>query len=86
MERLRSDIFKENQIAARVNCENRSLDELRKKAPPNNTEFEQETVNTPHYETSSLRQCYDCIIGPIADLLQGDELIIVPDGPLCLVP
>jgi len=33
-----------------------------------------------------LRQFYDCIIGPIADLLQGDELIIVPDGPLCLVP
>ena len=28
----------------------------------------------------------DAIIGPIADLCQGDELIIVPDGPLCLAP
>ena len=85
LKRLRSDVFKENQIAAQVKCENRSLDELRKKAPPS-SEFEQETVNTPLHETSSLRQFFDCIIGPIADLLHGDELVIVPDGPLCLAP
>ena len=29
---------------------------------------------------------FNAIIGPIADLLEGDELIIVPDGPLCLAP
>ena len=34
----------------------------------------------------SLQPLHDAIIGPIADLCQGDELIIVPDGPLCLAP
>ena len=29
---------------------------------------------------------YDHLIGPIADFLEGDDLIVVPDGPLCLVP
>ena len=29
---------------------------------------------------------YDTVIGPIADFLHGDELIIVPDGPLWLAP
>lgn len=33
-----------------------------------------------------MRLLYDTVIGPIAKLLQGDELIIVPDGPLCLAP
>ena len=86
LKRLRRDVFKEYQISDRVKCENRSLDELRKKAPPNNTEFEHEIINTPFYETSSLRQFYDCVIDPIADLLEGDELVIVPDGPLSLAP
>ena len=86
MKRLRSDVFKEYQITDRVNRENRSLDELSKKALPNNSEFDQETINTPYCETSSLRQFYDCVIGPIVDLLQGDELVSVPDGPLFLAP
>ena len=29
---------------------------------------------------------YDNVINPIKDLLQCDELLIVPDGPLCLAP
>ncbi len=85
LECLRKDAFKENDIDARVTCENRSLDELRKKLPPSK-EFEQETVKASHCENNSLQILHDCIIGPIADLLEGDELIIVPDGPLCLAP
>ena len=85
LECLRKDVFKENDIAARVTCENRSLDELRKKLPPSN-DFEQETVKASQCENNSLRTLHDCIIGPVADLLQGGELVIVPDGPLCLAP
>ncbi|KAL9951531.1 hypothetical protein ACROYT_G044207 [Oculina patagonica] len=85
LECLMKDVFKENNIAARVTCENRSLDELRKKLP-SSQEFEQETVKALHCENNSLHTLHDCIISPIADLLQGDELIIVPDGPLCLAP
>ena len=36
--------------------------------------------------TNVFRPLYDVIIGPIADLLQGDQLIVVPDGPFCLAP
>ena len=36
---------------------------------------------------NALQPLHDAILGPIADLCQGtDELIIVPDGPLCLAP
>lgn len=34
----------------------------------------------------SLKALYDMIISPIADLIDGDEITIVPDGPLFLVP
>ena len=34
----------------------------------------------------SLQPLYDAIIGPIADLCRGDELIIVPDGPFWFAP
>ena len=36
--------------------------------------------------TILLRLFHDCIIAPVADLLKGEELVIVPDGPLCLAP
>ena len=34
----------------------------------------------------ALKELYNNCIGPVADLLHGDEIIIVPDGPLALVP
>ena len=36
--------------------------------------------------TNALRKLYDIIVAPIADLIDGDELVFVPEGPLCLVP
>jgi len=36
-------------------------------------------------QMSVLRALYDVIIDPIADLIHGNELILVPEGPLCLV-
>ena len=85
LECVRKDVFKENGIAARATCEDRTLDKLRKKLPPSE-EFKKETAKTLPSINNSLRLFHDCIIGPIADFLQGDELIIVPDGPLCLAP
>lgn len=32
------------------------------------------------------RTLYDVIFGPIIDRLQGGEIVIVPEGPLCLAP
>ena len=84
LERLRKGVFKENKITARVACEDRSLDDLRNRLPPSR-ESSQET-KTSNDNSISLRLFHDTFIGPIADLLEGDELIIIPDGPLCLAP
>ena len=37
-------------------------------------------------EHRTLETLYDDIIDPIKDLLSGNELIFVPEGPLCLLP
>ena len=85
LERLRKDMIEENKIRVRVTCENRSLDERGHNLPPSEEAF-METAERLKNKNDSLRLFYDCVIGPIADVLEGDELPIVPDGPLCLVP
>ena len=69
----------------RVRCENRSLD-----GPTDDSsserEDDQEPTQTLQCTIESLQPLHDVIIGPIADLCHGNELIIVPDGPLCLAP
>ena len=85
LECVRKDVFKEYKIDGRVACENRSLDEQTNKISPSR-EFTEERKKTLACNNNSLRFFHNCIIVPIADLLEGDELIIVPDGPLCLAP
>ncbi|CAH3164551.1 unnamed protein product [Pocillopora meandrina] len=34
----------------------------------------------------SFKELFDLIIAPVADLVYGNDLILVPEGPLCLVP
>ena len=68
-----------------VKCENRSMDELSDE-PPTNREADEEKEHSSTCSVTSLRSLYDVLIGPIADLLQGDQLIVVPDGPFCLAP
>ena len=84
LERVRKYVFKENCIDGTVTCENRSLEELRNERSPRK-EFVEERGKPLAYN-NSLRFFHDCIIAPITDLLEGDELIIVPEGPLCLAP
>ena len=68
-----------------VRCENRSMDKLRDDSPSNEG-GDEEGAGSTQCTMESLRPLYDAIIGPIEDLCQGDELIMVPDGPLCLAP
>ena len=44
------------------------------------------TSHSSYFETKSLHTFYNVFIDPIRDLLQGDELVFVPQGPLCLAP
>ena len=39
-----------------------------------------------HCTISLMQPLYDAIIGPVEDLCEGDEIIMVPDGALCLAP
>ncbi|XP_027055700.1 tetratricopeptide repeat protein 28-like, partial [Pocillopora damicornis] len=74
------------EIGARagVKIENRSLDESREvgcttdRAPVN--------ISRPLSSQESLKSFFDLIIAPVADLVHGNDLILVPEGPLCLVP
>ena len=77
--------LRENGITFRVRCENRSLDELRDEIPFTE-ESRQDPAASSRCQYKFLRFLYETVIDPIANLLPGDELIIVPDGPLCLAP
>ncbi len=78
---LMDKTFKEIDVRVDVKCENRSLHDPKGESPINK-ESCQEIVDCKH----TLRLLFDSVFGAIANLLEGDELIIVPDGPLCLVP
>ena len=70
-----------------VECEDRSLELTRdkrlavKRAPQDG----RQTKNL-NLEQRALSTLYDTIIGPIQDLFSGYELIVIPEGPLCLAP
>ena len=76
---------KEIGVIADVNCEDRSL------RNPNDKKLAEEGSIKPKshsssFETNSLQTFYNVVIDPILDLLQGDEVVIVPQGPLYLAP
>ena len=69
---------------AGVKIENRSLDESR--VAGCTTERAPVSVSRPVSAKESLKTFFDLIIAPVADLVHGKNLILVPEGPLCLVP
>ncbi|XP_068717168.1 tetratricopeptide repeat protein 28-like [Montipora capricornis] len=44
------------------------------------------TFQSLSFSVHSLQPLYDVLISPIADLIQGDDLVFVPDGHFCLAP
>ena len=74
-------------VSLRVKCENRSLDELNNRDVNDHDAKDEDKQGVPPQCTiDALQPLHNVILGPIADLCQGSELIIVPDGPLCLAP
>ena len=78
IEGLRKRVLNENQIRGR------SVDKMREESPPSHA-TDQTSQSTPA-TTSSLRALYLSIFEPIRSMLKGDEIVIVPDGPLHLTP
>ena len=78
--------YEKNDVRTNVNCENRSLDVLHEnrytveRSPKKCSQQILQEDNLP------LAALYSYVITPILDLIEGDELIIVPDGPLWLAP
>ncbi len=70
--------MKENHISGR------SLHKARETLPPSNESCQ--TAQSSLCEINSLRLLYQSIFGPIESMLKSNEVIIVPDGPLCLTP
>ena len=70
-------------VRAHVDCEDHSLmtawKEIQVKA---DVHCEDRLVRKP----MALQTLYNVVIDPIRDLLHSDELVIVPQGPLCLAP
>ena len=83
---LMETILKRIGVGDGVRCENRSLDPLRNDLSCSKKPISEKTVLPSSSSVNSLQPLYDVLLGPIADLLQGNELIVVPDGPFCLAP
>ncbi|XP_068726905.1 tetratricopeptide repeat protein 28-like [Montipora capricornis] len=77
--------LKQIGAGAVVRCENRSVHRHRSDVSCSGEAVE-ESFESFSVSDNPLQSLYDFLISPIADLLQGDDLIFVPDGPFCLAP
>ena len=84
-ESLLESTYEEIGVRADVNCEDRSLSKPRDKKSAEERSSKPRSYSSS-FETKSLQTLYNVVIDPIRDLLHGDEVVIVPQGPLCLAP
>ena len=88
LESLTHKSYKQIGVFKKVMCENRSLDgpadEESEEVPYRNRD--EKSKASADGEGDALKALSDVVLGPILHLLQSDEVIIVPDGPLFLVP
>ncbi|CAH3131930.1 unnamed protein product, partial [Pocillopora meandrina] len=79
-------VYTQLGVRSNVRCENRSLDALREGCSKVD-ETTKEANPQPHIQQDGcLSSLYDIVMKPVADLIQGDELLIIPDGPLWIAP
>ena len=85
-ESLLESTYEEIGVRADVNCEDRSLGNPNDKKLADERSPRKPRSHSSYFETKSLQTLYNVVIDPIRDLLHGDEVVIVPEGPLCLAP
>ena len=73
-------------VGANANCENRSLDVFRENCSAVERSSKKSSQPILQEDLHPLSALYSYVIAPILDLIDGDEIIIVPDGPLWLAP
>ena len=81
---LLDTVLKKIGAGVGIRCENRSMDKL--STTTSTTRDEHQASEASQETTDCLQLLYKVLIGPIENLLDGDELIVVPDGALCKAP
>ncbi|XP_066016332.1 tetratricopeptide repeat protein 28-like isoform X2 [Pocillopora verrucosa] len=79
-------VYKQLGVRSNVRCENRSLDALRESRSKVDEKTEEDNPQPPIQQNECLSALYDTVMRPVADLVEGHELLIIPDGPLWLAP
>ncbi|XP_068674027.1 tetratricopeptide repeat protein 28-like [Montipora foliosa] len=77
--------FEQINAGTVLRCENRSLERQRSDFL-SSREGGEETFQSLSFSVHSFQPLYDVLVSPIADLIQGDDLVFVPDGHFCLAP
>ena len=80
------DVYTQLGVHSNVRCENRSLDALRESRSKVNERTEEDNPQPSIQQNECLSTLHDAVMKPVADLVEGDELLIIPDGPLWLAP
>lgn len=87
LQSLTHEAYKHIGVFEKVMCENRSLDEpVDEESEEVSERSPEEREITSEEEGNPLKVLSDVLIGPILHLIEGDEVIIVPDAALFLVP
>ena len=79
-------VYTQLGVRSNVRCENRSLDALSKDRSKVDQETKEDNPQASIQQNKCLSTLYNTVMKPVADLVQGDELLIIPDGPLWLAP
>ena len=79
-------VYTQLGVHSNVRCGNRSLDALREGRSKVDEKTKEANPQPPDQQNECLSTLYDIVMKPVADLLKGDELLVIPDGPLWLAP
>ncbi|CAH3129258.1 unnamed protein product [Pocillopora meandrina] len=79
-------VYTQLGVLSNVRCENRSLDALREGRSKVDEKTKEAKPQSHIQQDGCLSTLYDIVMKPVADLIEGDELLIIPDGPLWIAP
>lgn len=85
LESLIKDVYQQIGAGRSVRCDDRSLDGPTEEDVPDERSKMRESAPM-QCGKDALQELYGMIIFPIIEFIQGDEVTIVPDGPLSFVP
>ena len=79
-------VYTQLGVRSNVRCENRSLDALREDHSKVDEKTKEANPQPDIQQDGCLSSLYDIVMKPVADLIQGDELLIILDGPQWIAP